>query len=134
MIAFRTAGLDPVQVLFGASVVGALCALPLAVGTGQMIPVHFPFVQADYALIISSLIHVLVYAGYVWIVGVAGAVFAGQVAYLVTGFGVLWSMLLLAERYSGWIWAALGMMALGLSLVQPRENLEQSSVTGDTSV
>ena len=128
-----TAGLDPVQVLFGASVVGALIALPLAIGTDQMIPAHFPLVQADYVLFISALIHVVVYAGYVWIIGKAGAVFAGQVAYLVTGFGVLWSMLLLGERYSGWVWAALALMVLGLSLVQPRENLEQSRATGDTS-
>ena len=50
----------------------------------------------------------------------AGAVFAAQVAYLVTGFGILWAMLLLAERYSGWVWLALGLMFAGLFLVQPR--------------
>ena len=129
---FGTAGLDPVQVLFGASVVGALIALPLAIGTDQMIPAHFPLIQADYVLFINSLIHVVVYASYVWIIGKAGAVFAGQVAYLVTGFGVLWSILLLGERYSGWVWAALAMMAIGLALVQPRENLEQTAATGNT--
>ena len=53
-------------------------------------------------------------------VGRAGPVFTGQVSYLVTGFGVLWAMLLLGERYSLWIWAAMGLMAIGLLLVQPR--------------
>lgn len=130
---FGTAGLDPVQVLFGASATGAVIALPLALATGQMIPVHWPLVHVDYALLLNAAIHVVVYTGYVWMVGRAGAVFAGQVAYLVTGFGVLWSMLLLGERYSGWVWGALAMMALGLALVQPRQALENKGETRDTA-
>jgi hypothetical protein len=31
-------------------------------------------------------------------------------------------MALLGESYSGWVWAALGLMMLGLFLVQPRES------------
>ena len=67
-----------------------------------------------------------------WLVGRAGAVFGGQVAYLVTGFGVVWSMLLLGERYSGWVWAALALMLAGLALVQPRTRLESAEAAGDT--
>ena len=44
---------------------------------------------------------------------------ASQIAYLVTGFGVLWSMVLLGERYSLWVWAAFALMLLGVALVQP---------------
>jgi len=54
------------------------------------------------------------------LVGAATAVFAAQVSYLVTGFGVIWSMALLGERYSGWIWGAMAVMFIGLFLVQPR--------------
>jgi drug/metabolite transporter (DMT)-like permease len=43
----------------------------------------------------------VVYAGYVWLVGRAGAVFAAQVAYLVTLFGVFWAMLILGETLFG---------------------------------
>ena len=46
------------------------------------------------------MLNVLAYSGYVWLVAHAGSVFASQIAYLVTGFGVVWSMLLLGERYS----------------------------------
>ena len=115
-----TAGLDPVQVLFGASVIGTIIALPLALGTGQFFVPTAPFILADLTMVLSSVIHVIVYAGYVWLVGRAGAVFAGQVSYLVTGFGVLWAMLLLRETYSLWVWGALVCMAFGLMLVQPR--------------
>ncbi|WP_300513243.1 DMT family transporter [Aliiroseovarius sp.] len=117
-----TAGLDPIQALFGASVLGACLSLPLALGTGAFIDPTLPWNGADWALIGSSTIHALVYSGYVWLVGRAGPSFAAQVSYLVTGFGVLWAMALLGENYSGWVWAALGLMMLGLFLVQPRES------------
>ena len=118
-----TAGLDPIQLLFGASVVGAVIALPLAVATGHWIDPRPPWRAPDLALMLSSVIHAVVYSTYIWLVGRAGAVFAAQVSYLVTGFGVIWSMLLLGERYSGWIWAAMALIFLGLFLVQPRPAL-----------
>ena len=63
----------------------------------------------------------LVYAAYVWLAARAGAVFATQTSYFVTGSGVLWAMLLLGERFSAWVWAALVVMLVGLFLVQPRQ-------------
>ena len=76
--------------------------------------------RPDLAIVASSAIHALVYTSYVWMVGRAGAVFAGQVSYLVTGFGVLWAMLVLGERYSGYVWLAMALMFVGLFLVRPR--------------
>jgi drug/metabolite transporter (DMT)-like permease len=117
-----TAGLDPIQTLFGASLVGMGLAAPLALATGQWIapPAPADWGAPDTALVASSLIHASVYAGYVWLVGRAGSVFAAQVSYLVTAFGILWAKLLLGESYSPWIWAALGLIMAGLMLVQPR--------------
>lgn len=117
-----TAGLDPIQALFGASVLGAGMTLPLALSTGAFISPALPWDGADWALIIGSMAHGLVYSGYVWLVGRAGPSFAAQVSYLVTGTGMLWAMALLGESYSGWVWAALGLMFAGLFLVQPRES------------
>ena len=82
-----TAGLDPVEVLYGASVFGALIALPLALASGQFIDPRGPWGQPDYAQMLSSVIHVLVYTADVWMVGRAGTVIAVQVSSLVTGFG-----------------------------------------------
>ncbi|MGX0879139.1 drug/metabolite transporter (DMT)-like permease [Roseovarius sp. MBR-154] len=118
-----TAGLDPIQALTGASIVAALIALPLAVLSGQWIDPRPPWGLADAALLANAVVHALVYAGYVWLTGRAGSVFAAQASYLVTLFGMLWSMGLLSERYSGYVWAALGLMILGLALVQPRPRL-----------
>jgi drug/metabolite transporter (DMT)-like permease len=116
-----TAGLDAVQAMFWASLVGAVMALPLALLSGHWINPLPPYGVPELALIASSCVHALVYAAYVWLAARAGAVFAAQTAYFVTGSGVLWAMLLLGERFSGWVWAALVVMLLGLFLVQPRQ-------------
>lgn len=121
---FGTAGLDPIEVLFGASVFGAVLSLPLVLGFGHWLNPLGGFGAPESALVLSSIVHALVYAGYVWLVGRAGAVFAAQVSYLVTIFGVGWAMLILDEAYSGYIWGALGLMLLGMFLVQPRDREE----------
>ncbi len=112
--------LHPVQLLFGASALGAVLLLPLVLASGSMVWPGTPGSgRADLALLAIGGLDVLAYAGYVWLVGQAGSVFASQVAYVVTGFGVIWSMLLLGERYSGAVWAAFVLMLAGIALVQP---------------
>lgn len=115
-----TAGLDAIQVLGGASVVGTAITLPLAVGSGQFIWPVQGIGAPEWALLASSVIHVVVYASYVWLVGRAGPVFAVQVSYLVTGFGVLWAMLILGESYAAHFWLAMALVLSGVLLVQPR--------------
>jgi drug/metabolite transporter (DMT)-like permease len=117
---FGMAGLDAVQAMLLASAVGAVIALPLALASGQFIDPLVPWGRAEWALVASSTLHAVVYAGYVWLAANAGAVFAAQTSYVVTGTGVLWAMLLLGERFSSWVWAALAVMLVGLFLVQPR--------------
>ena len=118
---YGTEGLDAVQVLLGASLVGLVLAAPLSVMTGQFISPIRPWGMAEWAIIGSSLAHAGAYTAYVWLVTRAGSVFAAQVSYLVTGFGILWAKLLLGETYSPWVWAALVLMLAGLALVQPRK-------------
>ncbi|WP_199178595.1 DMT family transporter [Acidimangrovimonas sediminis] len=113
-----TAGLDPVQLLFGASLVGLVFALPAALLSGEFIAPRPG--RAEAALVLLSAISALVYATYVWLIGRTGPVFAAQTSYLVTAFGVVWAMLMLGERYSGWVWTAFVVMLLGLALVRPR--------------
>jgi drug/metabolite transporter (DMT)-like permease len=120
-LAWRGAdGLHPFALLAGASAVGALVALPMAWQAGQFVDLRPAWGRAEWALAASAVLNALAYSGYVWLVGRAGSVFASQIAYVVTAFGVLWSMALLGERYSGWVWAALALMLVGLALVQPR--------------
>ena len=115
-----TAGLDPVQVLLGASIIGAAIALPIALVSGSFIDPRGPWQTQDWAILGIALAHITAYTTYVWLVGQTGAVFATQAGYIVTGSGVIWAMVLLGERYSAWIWAALAVMLLGVFLVTPR--------------
>lgn len=117
---FGTGGADPIQLLCGASLVGIVITLPLALLSGQWINPNTDWAAPEWALIGASVIHALVYSGYVWMVGRAGPVFASLVSYLVTAFGVVWAMILLGETYSHWVWSAMGVMFIGLFLVQPR--------------
>ena len=115
-----TAGLDPVQAMFAASLVAAALTLPLAIASGQWFVPRPPFGPPDWALVGMSALHALLYAGYVGLAARAGAVFASQTSYVVTFAGLGWAMLLLGERFPPAVWLALAVMLAGLFLVTPR--------------
>lgn len=125
------AGLDPIQLLLGASIASSAITFPIAISTHTFILPSLPFGAAETAVILSGLANAVAYVGFVWLIGRGGPVFAAQVDYLVTGFGVIWSMLLLGETYSIWIWSALIVIISGLFLTQPRPGAdgEQTSPT-----
>jgi len=112
--------LNAIEILLGTSLIGLWFVAPLAIYSGQFVDLTKPWGVADWSIIGNSLFHGVAYAGYFALVARAGPVFTSQVAYLVTGSGVLWSMALLREAYSGWIWTALLLMFLGMALIQPR--------------
>lgn len=116
---FGLGGLDAVEVLFFSSLLGAAIALPLAVGTGQFIDLTEPWGRAEVALVVLSVLHATAYSGYMWLVGRAGVIFTAQISYPVTLFGLMGAMIILGERYSGYIWVALALVLVGLFLVQP---------------
>jgi drug/metabolite transporter (DMT)-like permease len=115
-----TAGMDAVQAMFGASLVGLIMCVPIMLMLGHWFAMPLPPGRAEWALIGSSAMHALLYSTFVWLAARAGAVFASQTSYIVTASGVFWAMLILGERFSPWVWAAAAVMLAGLSLVQPR--------------
>ena len=119
---YGTAGTGPIELLLGASLVGMVICLPLALMTGVWISPLPPYDIADGALVLASVLHAVVYATYVWLISRAGSVFAAQVAYVVTVSGVFWAMIILGESYSAFVWLALGFMLIGLFLVRARHN------------
>ncbi|MCP5074323.1 MAG: DMT family transporter [Rhodobacteraceae bacterium] len=121
---FGLGGLGAVQALLFASLGGLVLITPVAIYSGQWIDLNRDWGAPEWSILGLSVCHAFAYSGYVWLVGRAGAVFSAQVAYLVTLFGVLWSIVFLKETYSGWVWAALALMMVGLFLVQPRPKAE----------
>jgi drug/metabolite transporter (DMT)-like permease len=118
-----TGAADAIQTLLGASIAGTILILPIVLATGQWIDPLAGIGRPEAALVLSACIHSITYAAFIWLVARAGAVFSSQVAYIVTGAGVIWSMLVLGETYSGWIWLSLAAMMGGLFLVQPRTEM-----------
>ncbi len=115
----------PIATLFGASVVGLLVTVPLALLTGTFINPIDGIGVPELALTLSGILHVVAYVGYVWLVSQAGSVFASQVAYVVTPAGVITSILFLNERPSYFIYAALLILMIGLVMVQPKTSQQQ---------
>lgn len=114
------ARLDPLQILFGSSAFAFFIVAPGAVLSGQFVDLLIPWSRVEWAILATSVLHALAYGGFFLLVSQGGPVFASQAAYLVTGSGVLWSMLLLGETYSMWIWLAFAMMLVGIILLQPK--------------
>lgn len=119
-----TLGVGPIRVLLGAFIFGTIIVFPIAIVSGQWISPFAPLGLPHAAIVLSAAIHAIVYGAYVWLVGRSGSVFASQVAYLVTGFGLLWSIVFLGESFSVFVWLALGLMFAGIFLVQPRDNAD----------
>ena len=119
---FGTGNSSPIEVLLGASIIGCFVTFPLAILSNQFVNPFVPWTASHYALVLSSIIHGIVYATYVWLVTRVGVVFSAQVSYFVTLAGVLWSMIILDEVHSKFIWMSLICMILGMTLVKPRSH------------
>ena len=114
-----TLGMDALQAMLGASLMGLILCAPVMLILDQGYS-PWPLGRDDAALALSSALHALLYASYVWLAATAGAVFAAQSSYLVTAAGMIWAMVLLGERPSATVWLALAVMLAGVALVQPR--------------
>ncbi|QDL91917.1 DMT family transporter [Paroceanicella profunda] len=110
----------PITMLIGAVAISLMISLPVAMASDRALDLSGPWGAADWALAAGACINVLGYVGYIWLIGAAGPVFSAQVGYVVTVAGVLWSMVVLSEGYSATVWAAMGLVLLGIALVQPR--------------
>ncbi len=112
---------NPVVTLLGASIVATVVSGPIAWSTGHWADIVHPWTTVEWALLFMATVSVFAYVGYITLVNIAGAVFAIQVAYVVTIAGVILSALILSENYTPWVWLALAMMLAGLALVQPSD-------------
>jgi len=122
------ADVNPMAILWGASVLGSSISLPLAIVTGQYVDLRVVWQAPEWALLGSSLGHVIAYTGYMWLIGLAGVVFTAQIAYVVMVSAIILSMITLGETYSAWVWLAIGLMLFGLTLVQPIGKLPESEL------
>ncbi len=113
------AQLDSIEVILGASILGLVTLFPIVLMNGLWVSPLRAWGPAEFAITFSSLIHSLIYISYIWLIGKAGVVFASQVSYIYTASGIGFSIILLGEGYSAFVWSAVILMSIGLVMVRP---------------
>ena len=110
---------SPLGVIFASSVIAIPIAGVIAWQGGMWVDISQQWSAAEWAMVGSSLGHAIAYTGYVALVGLAGAVFSSQIAYVTTVAAIVSSLIFLGESYPATTWIAIAMMMGGLFLVQP---------------
>ncbi len=95
----------------------AVLLVPTALATGTFFLPSAPYHLYDGAMFLHGLINGICFIGLFELIRVGGVVVASQVSYITPIAGVAWGVFLLGERNSQWIWLALGLIVLGLALV-----------------
>lgn len=118
-----TAGMDAVQAMFGASMVGAIMIAPVMWAMRQGFVIT-KLGAPELALIGSSALHAVLYASFVYLAARAGAVFATQTGYIVTASGMIWASVILGERFSPLVMLAAAVLLGGIALVRPKSTTD----------
>lgn len=122
--AMPPAGDDAIGTATGIVVASALIAMPLAVFSGAYIPVTEVINGYGWAFFLVAALSSTSMILLIFAIRTTGAVFASQVGYATTGGGILWSIILLNEQMTGWIFAALACLVSGVVLVMPKTHAE----------
>ncbi|MCC0065255.1 MAG: response regulator [Defluviimonas sp.] len=121
-------GTDVLAAATGITLAAAGLLMPVTLVTGSMIwPAEALSTYASPFLLIaglSSFSTVLL----IYTIRTTGAVFASQAGYSMTAGGILWSVILLNEEMSVWIWSAIACLISGLALVMPKQAEQAPSV------
>ena len=84
---------------------------------GTFHPIWVELGQRELILVGYAVATGLAFLLFYKIVSSAGAVYLGQVGYLVTLFGVGWGVLFFDESTTIWLWAAVVVVGFGVALV-----------------
>lgn len=110
----------PVRTACGMNLVSAAIMGPLAISSGHMFLPSLPFGPLEWAVIGLAVITAGAYTSFIYVINIAGPLFASLCGYVVTLAGVFWGIALFGETHSVWVWASLVVMLIGLALVTPR--------------
>jgi drug/metabolite transporter (DMT)-like permease len=114
-------GMNALAMSVGTLAAGGILLLPPILATDGFLTMLPPWEAKQWAAGGMLTINAVCTVGFLWLIRTAGPVFTSQTAYLVVLFGMLWGIALFGETHSGWIWAALALMLLGVLLVSLRQ-------------
>lgn len=115
--ALRPPGLDSLGMAAVVQLLAAAFMLTFMLLFGGWSWVPLALDAPNIALLIQGGIAVVTTILWIEVIRLAGPVFMSQVGFITTSTGVAWGMLLFGERHSGWVWAAIVCVLIGLTLV-----------------
>ncbi len=121
-----SADLDIRELLCGSNIVATIVLIPVTLGLGVGEPPGWLVSSAGLAIIGISVSSAIAYMMFFYTIKRAGPVFASQCAYVVTISGVVWGIIIFAEQHTLWVWASVAVMMVGLALVTPNQNGDNS--------
>lgn len=114
---------DMAGLLTAGLLIAAVVLAPVSYLQGTFYSLNLPVDDVDLAILAMMVVSSVAYVMFLYVVKMAGAVFASMSGYLITLSGVFWGMFFFAERHSLWVWAALALMLIGMLLVTPRRSV-----------
>ena len=114
-------GVSPFTVAGGMFIAASVITTPAVISTGTFVPLAWPFGPVEWAIVGMASLSVTAYSLYIFLITLAGPVFASQTAYVVTFSGVFWGVVIFDEQHSAWIWTSLVVMLVALIMVTPRK-------------
>lgn len=114
-------GTDVIGTTTGFSLAAAAILMPVTLLSGSLIYPAEAMAQYGLPFLMIACLSSFSTLLLIFTIRTTGAVFASQTGYAMTAGGILWSVILLNEEMSVWIWAALACLVSGLALVMPKE-------------
>lgn len=112
--------------------IACLIHLPFVVYFNDFVPLDLILGKVGFLALMIAAATAISMNCYFYLIASTGAVFAAQVAYVTTISGILWSMVLLGERLPTAVWFALGLIIVGLLLVEPKHEAEEEPPSLDS--
>ncbi len=113
----RPPNADNVALAMGTMFAAALGALIAGLIDDSFYPAWQSFGHVETVMTFFALATAVAFLLFYAIIIMAGAVYLGQVGYLVTLFGGFWGILFFGEQPSAWLWVAVVLVAAGVALV-----------------
>ena len=112
--------MDEVTLVAGMMLAGTIVLVPIVLATDSGVSMRLPWGQVQWACLAMAVVNVFSYTVFLYLIQVAGPVFAALAGYFTMLSGVLWGMALFGETHGPVVWAAFAVMVVGMLLVRER--------------
>tara|TARA_B100000700_G_scaffold327549_1_gene442436 strand:- start:7440 stop:8351 length:912 start_codon:yes stop_codon:yes gene_type:complete len=116
----RPAKVDSLTLSSGTLLAASIFAFPLAIALGEFQLLGWPLSRGEIALVAHSVLAAINFYAIFELIRIAGPTYMTQANFLSVGFGVAFGLLLFNESHSLIVWISIGLMLLGVALVNWR--------------